>query len=414
MIALRPLTLDTARRLAISRQHLDAPRAPATSENIFEIIRDLGCVQLDPLRTVERSHRLVVFSRVGPHDHARFDALLFQEKKLFEYWAHAASIVPTEDFPLHHALMRRYQRGETVWGYRARNWMTANRALKNYILKRIRVEGALPSRLLHHDGIDPKTWVSTGWTSDRNVSRMLDFLWTQGTLMVAGREGIQKRWDLSERVLPAWTPREKLSEREVTYRAAQRALRALGVATPQQIQQHFIRHRYTDLPGTLAQLEREGCVARIELRNGKRAMPGNWFIHADDLARAEKIERGEWAGRTTLLSPFDNLTCDRKRTRLLWNFDYTIEIYTPAAKRKFGYYVLQILRGDALIGRIDPQMDRENARLNIHAVFAERGAPRAAGREIADAIRELGTFLDAREITFTLRVPAMWRKELLS
>ena len=377
-------------------------------------MRDIGCLQLDPIRAVERSHRLVVFSRVGPYDLADLDALIFRERKLFEYWAHAASIVLTEDFPLHNNVMRGYPRGDSLWAKRTRAWSTKNRALKQYILKRIRREGPLPSRALEEDGIPTANWVSTGWTSGRNVSRMLNYLWTQGTIMVAGRDGLQKLWDLSERVLPEWTPREKLSEREIVYRAAQKSLRALGVATALQIQFHYIRGRYPNISQTLAQLEREGLITRVEIRDSARAFKGTRYIHRDDLARADEIERGEWQGRTVLLSPFDNLICDRKRTRELYDFDFTIEIYVPPAKRRYGYYVLPILHGDQLIGRVDAAMDRDDKCFNVQAVYAERAAPKdaVAARAVKNAVEELATFLGAEEIAYGKRVARAWKNTL--
>ena len=140
-----------------------------------------------------------------------------------------------------------------------------------------------------------------------------------------------------------------------------------------------------------------------------------WFIHTADVPLLDRIEAGEFAfERTTLLSPFDNLICDRTRTAKLFNFDFRVEIYTPQHKRKYGYYVLPILHGDRLIGRVDPKMDREHGRLHIHAVHAEHNAPmtRAVARSIRTAIEELATFLGASEIHYTHLVPSGWQRDL--
>lgn len=404
MKTLRTLSPTQARRLAITRQRLAGKSPLANADGILAVVRDLGCIQIDPISAVARSHLLVLWSRLGNFDPAQLDALMWRERKLFEYWAHCASIVLTEDFPIHSARMRTYVTDNSPWSQRVRAWIKENDALRRYILTRIRREGALPSRLLEENGIHPQAWVSTGWTSGRNVSRMLDFLWMQGKLMVAGRSGIQKLWDLSERCLPDWTPRDKLSERDITRVAAQRSLRALGVATARQIQQHFIRGRYPNLNRVLTDLEREGRIERVQIGEWK----GEWFIHADDVTLLDQ----DFQPRTTLLSPFDNLICDRARTKLLFDFDYTIEIYTPAAKRKYGYYVLPILHGDRLIGRIDATMARAHARLNINAVYAEPNAPANAARTLANAIEELGTFLGAKDIAYTRRVPTAWKRAL--
>jgi hypothetical protein len=406
------LTPALARRLFIHKQRLAGPAPAADASGLMDVTRGLGCLQLDPISVVARSHLLVLFSRVGAYDPAHLDQLLWRERTLFEYWAHCASIVLTEDYPLHSPMMRDYP-----WSERTRTWVRQNDKLKRHILAKLRKRGPLLSRDFSEDGLDPEAWVSTGWTSGRNVSRMLDFLWIGGRIMVAGRQGIQKVWDLSERVLPEWTPREKLAEREVTRRAAQRALRALGAATPRQINFHFLRGRYPNLKKVLVELEKEKRIRGVEIKG----WPGQWYLHADDepvldeLRAAQHREASPWDGtRTTLLSPFDNLICDRARTEQMFNFDFRIEIYTPKSKRKYGYYVLPILHGDRLIGRVDPEMDRERGELRLNAVYAEDGAPKDAGRAVASAIEDLAAFLGARKIGYnSKRIPAFWKRALL-
>jgi len=309
--------------------------------------------------------------------------------------------------------MRNYASDDSPWARRVRDWIKANDALRRAILARIRRDGPLPARELAEDGVAPKAWVSTGWTSGRNVSRMLDFLWMQGKIMVAGREGLQKTWDLTERCLPTWTPRERLNEHAIVRRAAERSLRALGVATARQISQHFIRGRYPNLARVLADLEAEGRIERVQIVDGAAVLPGEWYVHAEDVPRLNRLAR-DWQPRTTLLSPFDNLICDRTRTKLLFDFDYTMEIYVPAARRKYGYYVLPILHGDRLIGRIDPTMKRDQARLTINAIYAEPDAPKTkqTARAIADAIEDLAAFLGAKNIVYSRRVPAAWKRAL--
>jgi len=400
------LTLTQARRLAVTRQRLAGPRPEPSAAGILEVVRDLGCVQIDPISVVERSHRTVLFSRLGRYDVAHLDDLLFKERRLFEYWAHCASIVLTEDFPFYRPMMRAYP-----WSGRTREWVAQNDALRRYILGQLRRRGPLPSRAFEEGGLAPKGWVSTGWSSGRNISRMLDFLWIGGKIMVAGREGIQKLWDLTERVLPEWTPRERLADRELVRRAALRALRALGVATPRQIQQHFIRGRYTDLPRALTELERAGAVTRVEIKDKKELWAGAWYAAADDLPLLERLADGAWQPRTVLLSPFDNLICDRLRTEQMFGFDFRMEIYVPKLQRKYGYYVLPILHGDQLIGRLDPQLDRERGELRVNAVYAEPGAPASAGRAVARALEDLAAFLGAREILYNRkRVPSIWKR----
>jgi uncharacterized protein YcaQ len=413
---MRTISLQTARRLFIMRQRLNDPQTSEvceTSEVLLDVIRDLGCLQLDPISAVARSHQLVVRSRVGNYDLAALDQLLWVDRSLFEYWAHQASIVLTEDYPIHQMLMRTYAREEATGqvSQRYQQWLTDNQELKRHILQELKRHGPLPSRVFENKTEKDAGWYSSGWTSGRDVSQMLDYLWITGKIMVAGRAGLQKLWDLSERCLPEWTPREKLAEKEVVRRATQKALRALGVATPQHINQHFTRKRYPHLKERLHELTAEGVIERIRVGDEQ----GDWYIHAADVPLLDRIEAGDPGfERTTLLSPFDNLICDRARTRRLFDFDFTIEIYVPAHKRQYGYYVLPILHGDRLIGRIDPKMNREHGRLHIHAVHAEKDAPlnRQTGRAIRDAIEDLATFLGANDIHYTHLVPEGWQRDL--
>lgn len=417
MSAMRTISPTLARRMAIARQRLAGPCSQASARPdaacILDVVRDLGCVQLDPISAVARSHLLVLWSRLGCYDPAELDRLLWQERSLFEYWAHAASIVLTEDYPIHNVMMRRYPSGESSWSRRVEQWLEENRELREHILDEIAKNG--PTQSKQFEDKTKEDWHSTGWTGGRNVSQMLDFLWTRGQLMVAKRVGGQRLWDLAERCLPDWTPREELGRHEAMRRATQKSLRALGVARPREITQHYTRGRYPSLEKALGELESEGRIEQVQIVDEDRGLwPGPWYVHADDLPLLDRLAAGEWHPRTTLLSPFDNLICDRARTEKLFDFEFRIEIYVPKAQRKYGYYVLPILHGDRLIGRVDPSMDRKQKRLTINAVYAQPDAPMDAqtGQAVASAIEELGAFLGAKEIAYGERVPEGWKDTL--
>lgn len=398
-----------ARQLFIHQQRLTGATPAPTAANLLETVRALRCVQLDPLSVVARSHQLVLFSRVGPYALAALDQLLWRDRALFEYWAHCASIVLTEDYALHHARMRNYPSGEGVWSQRARQWMKDNAKLKRYILSQLKKRGPLLSRDLEEDGLHPKAWVSTGWTSGRNVSRMLDFLWLSGQIMVTARQGGQKVWDLAERVLPQWTPREKLPEQEITKRAIEHSLKALGVGTEKHIKYHFVRGRYPHFDEALAELIEKKRIRELEIKG----WAGRWFIHQDVEPLLAASPSTLNAPRTTLLSPFDNLIADRARTEQMFGFDFRIEIYVPQAKRKYGYYVLPLLHGDELIGRLDPEMNRETSVLTVNAVHAEPGGKKHSGVVVAQAVNSLAQFLGAQEIRYNRQhVPSFWKKAL--
>lgn len=393
--------------MAVRCQLLSGPRPPATPEGIFEVARQLGSLQVDPISVVQRTHLLVPYSRIGPYDTSAMSELCWTDKRLFTFWAHAASLVPTEQYPIHRVLMRRFSRGLSPWSSRLKEWVAANPKLKRHVLLELRRRGPLRTReFIDHSR---EGYVSGGWNEGRNVDRMLDYLWTTGTAAVAGRDALFRVWDLAERWLPGWTPREVIREREATRRSVEIALRALGVATPQQIKLHFTRGRYWQLGDVLASLVRKGRVVPVRISDDGHRWRGDWYA----LPEVEHTAAEPWEPRTALLSPFDNLICDRDRTKRLFGFDYTMEIYVPKPKRRYGYYVLPVLRGDTLVGRIDPAMDRKSGTLRIEGAWIEPGWD---GSEIADAvgntIKDLAVFLHASSISVGRKVAAPWRRTI--
>jgi uncharacterized protein YcaQ len=409
----RIISRTMARRLAIMAQGLAGLRPPADTEGIMDVIGRLGCLQLDPINTVARSHLLVLWSRLGSYDPRLLDLLLWQERRLFEYWAHAASIVLTQDYPIHQMRMRSYGKGSDSWSQQVSAWMQQNEPLRISILSALQQRGPLRSR--DFEDTVQVAWRSSGWTDGRTVGRMLDFLWAQGHILVARRVGAQKWWDLAERCLPAfWISQEPRAEHEVVCAAAQKALRALGVATARDITEHFTRYRYPGLAEALTHLEATGRILRVRVLEQGKDLEGTWFVHTDLLPVLERFEQQAWEPRTTLLSPFDNLICDRKRTVRLFDFTYQSEIYTPKDKRRFGYYVMPILSGDQLIGRIDPMFDRGRKQLIINAVHAEPATliTRETGQAIAVAIQELAAFLGATTINYSHQLPEGWKRIL--
>jgi len=403
--ALRTLDPALVRRLAVSRQRLTGPPpAAAGPEDIMSVAADLGSLQLDPISVVARSHLLVLWSRLGRYDPADVEDLLWRERRLFEYWTHAAAIVCMDDLPIHSLLMRRYPSERRR---QLREWLAANQALRRSILRRLRAEGPLPTSAFEDRAVT--SWQSSGWTAGRNVDRMLDLLWTQGRILVAGRKGQQRVWDLAERWLPDWAPTRRPPEREVVRAAAQRSLRALGVATARDIECHFTAYRYPGLPTVLASLERSGRIERVRLTADGAGRNDPWYVHADDLPLLERLEDGDWQPRTTLLSPFDNLIINRERTERLFGFRFRLEIYVPRAARQYGYYVLPVLHGDTLVGRVDPALDRTNGRLVVHAVHAESGAPASAGPAAAAGLQDLAAWLGADGIDLRQPPPEVWR-----
>lgn len=409
-----PITLSptTARRLAVKAQRLHQTPAEQGKKQMLSIIRQLGCLQIDPLNVVARSPLLVLWSRLGNYDLSDFESLLWDDRFLFEYWAHAASLVLVEDFPLFQHQMDTFGRNDGKWGRRVRNWMAVNEPFRRYILDELATRGPLYAEEFEDRSLEP--WQSTGWTNTRNVSTMLGLMWEQGDITVTRRQGagfgLKKQWGLLEHFMPDKLNEPPLSQVEVVRIAAQKSLKALGVATEKQIKNHYLRGSYPDLSHILQELVEEGRVQRVEISENGMLWSDDWYLHTDTLPELEEIGRN-WEGKhTTLLSPFDNLIADRERTEWLFDFHYRSEIYTPKAKRKYGYYVLPILSGSQLIGRIDPKMDRKNKILHIYAIYREADAPESVevARDIAGAIEQLGRFLGAEQIQIGDKVPRAW------
>ncbi len=249
----------------------------------------------------------------------------------------------------------------------------------------------------------------TGWTNGRSVERMLDFLWCQGQVMVAGRHGRARHWDLAERRLPEAVRADPLPQEEIVTRAAEHALRALGVARPIDIERHFTRDRYPGLAGVLDGLCRSGRVRQVAVEGGDEV----WYAHRDVLDLAAEPAPG-WEPRSTLLSPFDNLICDRERTVRLWGFTFRTEMYIPRHKRQYGHYIMPILHGDRLIGRLVPRMDRRAGVLEIEGVFPEAATAgdEATIRSVAQSISDLAAFAGARKVAYGEKIPASWHPTL--
>jgi uncharacterized protein YcaQ len=341
-----------ARRIAVRAQVLDG-----SAKHVLSTVRQLGRLQIDPISTVAPPQYLVLWSRLGPYDRAELDRLLWDKKKLFEW---NAFIYPVEDLPLIRALMREPW-GRQKWQRWAREFMKEQAGLRRYILRELDQGGPLPSRELEHHAArfnERTVW----WGTRAQMTWMLELLHQRGKIAVAGRQTGQRLWDLAERV---WPQTETIPLAEARRMLDDKRFRAQGV-----------------------KFER-----------------GRFLAHPD-------ATDGRIGSRVTFLSPFDGLVKNRDRAEALWDFFYRLEMYVPKAKREYGYYVLPILRGDRVIGRIEPVFDRKTRVLRVEGVFAERSAPPSAQSGIAQAVRRLGKWLDAEKVVYARRVPSIWRESL--
>jgi uncharacterized protein YcaQ len=400
-----PLTLSPpeARRLAIAAQQLEAPRPGPAKADILDTIRRITCLQIDPINVVARTQLLVLFSRLGSYDPADLESLLWDDKELFEYWAHAASIVLADDLAFFRPQMVHHEPGNGVWRQRAHEWWGANEHFRRRVLDEMAARGPLYAEEITAQADVPWPYDNT-WGGGKDIGIMLDMMWWRGQVTVTRRlgngYGLKKQWGLMEHQLGARVHEPPVERSLLVRRAVERALLALGPARLRDVRVYFTRHQYPGLAQALAELEKEDVIGRVIIDDEDGPWPGTWYLHRDLWPEWERLRRGEWRPQTVLLSPFDNLIADRDRTHLLFDFFYRVEIYTPPAKRQYGYYVMPVLHGDRLIGRVDPKMDRQNDRLIIHAIHLEPEVDQSAKtrRAIDSAITSLGDFLGAKEI----------------
>jgi hypothetical protein len=361
-VAVHRLSRADARRIAVRAQLLDRPRP----KDLLAVVRRLTLLQLDPVNAIAPSADLVAWSRLGSTFRpADLDQAL-ESRALIELFA---LVRPAEDLSLYRAGMATWdERGDNVTGWRAayRNWVRANDGFRRDILARLTESGPLSSRDLPDTCQVP--WQSTGWTHNRNVTRMLDFMTARGEIAVAGRRGNDRLWDLAARVYPA---DPVIPSGQALQLRNDRRLQALGIA----------RSTGPEYPIEPATVGESGERATVE------GTKGTWQVDPAQLAQP-------FTGRAALLSPFDRLIHDRKRTQDLFGFDYQLEMYKPAAKRQWGYYALPVLYGDQLVGKLDAQADRKAGLLRVNALHQDVPFTKPMTKAVTGEVEALAHWLD--------------------
>ena len=416
-----PLTAVAA--LFLERQHLRAPRAHAlTPARVGRLCADVGGLQLDSINVIDRAHYLTLWSRFGPYDRAAFDRLVYERRDLFEYWAHAACLVPTEHFPAWRRAMLDYHTKSRGWA----RWLKKNRATLDAVGQAVREGGPLGSADFAHRRPRGR---AAGWWNWKPTTHALDYLWMSGVTLVHSRRHFQKRFDLAERLMPEALARAPLDAEAFQRWHLKQSLHAMGAATEMDLRMYlsFPRVGAAERRRWLTRLLEEGEVRAVEVDDPHH--PGTpWYALSEDLpALAAAGRRRAGAVGSTLLAPFDSFMWHRERLARLFGFRYTIEVYTPGHKRTHGYYSLPIFHDGQLIGRIDPKAHRAERRLEVKGVHFEpwfaRGAPPPAaswGRVdrdaalagLADSVRSLAAFAGADAIALGRVSPAALRAPL--
>jgi uncharacterized protein len=400
--------------LFIARQHLARPRTKRlTARSLVAFVEDVGGLQLDSINVVERGHHLTLWSRFGPHERGTVERIAYRRRLLFEYWAHAACLVSAAHFPAWRRVMMDYSVRSRAWG----SWLKKNRAVLRSVEAAITATGPMANADFEHRRAPG---LAGGWWNWKPAAHALDYLWMSGRTLVHSRRHFQKRFDLAERMMPEALALEALTPAEFRRWHLRQSLHAMGAASESDLRM------YLTYPRTPASDRREALRAGlhsgeiVEVRvEGAR---GRWLALAEDLpALAAAGRKRRPATGTTLLSPFDSFLWHRERTRQLFGYDYTLEVYTPGPKRVHGYYSLPIFHDGQLIGRLDPKTHRAEKRLEVKAVhfepwFAKGATPPAASwgkvdrdaalAGVGDALRSLAAFVGAEDVTVGRVTPA--------
>lgn len=386
------LTISAVRQMHLAAQSLlTAPPKSSTKQQVLDAIRQMAVLQIDTISVVARSPYLVLWSRLGNYEPAWLDELL-EEGKLFEYWAHEASFLPIEDYHLYrHQMIAPEGMG---WKFN-QTWLAENKKEINAIKKHIKNHGAVRSAdFARRDG------KGGGWWEWKPEKRSLEVLFTMGELMVARRHNFHRVYDLRQRVHPRWDDKHHLIDPlECQRQQVLLAVRALGCAKANWIADYF-RMGKLDPAIQPAALVKEGLLLSAHVKEWDAPV----YIHPDHTDLMQQALDGQLkATATRLLSPFDPVVWDRKRAIELFDFDYKLECYTPAEKRRYGYFTLPILRRGALIGRLDAKAHRQQGRFEIKSLHLEGGVKvsQALANDVLGCINQCAHWHNTPEVDFT-------------
>jgi uncharacterized protein YcaQ len=345
-----------ARNLFLKKQLLINSKLPEGKTGTLKAIENLGYVQIDTINVIERSHHIVFFTRCPDYKQQYLHELQAKDKKIFEYWAHAASLIPMKDYRFYIPAMEKEPKKDS-W---LDKWIKEHRSLIRKVKARVKKDGPLAAS----DFQDVKHRKRGPWWDWKPAKMALEALFWQGDLMIKERRKFQRVYDITERVLPENVDITKPSEEQEKKFFIKRALNAMGIAAIRDI------NKYIGISGRLNkwvdQMLKSGQILELTIKGLNKS----YYILTKGLEEIRKSKTGI-SPRVSFLSPFDNSIILRDRTSALFNFDYSLESYIPKTKRKYGYFCLPILWQNQLIGRIDPKADRKNKILIINHLHLE-------------------------------------------
>jgi uncharacterized protein YcaQ len=363
-------------------------RAPAPAPGLRQLdalVNRLQLLQVDSVNVFERSHYLPAFSRLGSYDKAVLDRLLAAKTGRYtEYWAHEASILPLDTWPLFRWRMQAYRADAEA---DTAHWSHANRAMLEWLRAELAEKGPLPASEIEHDA-NKRSGPWWGWS---DVKTGLEVLFRWGEVVSGGRSRFERVYALPEQVLPAELLGREVSRADAHRALIARAARAHGVGTVKDFADYF-RLKTAPTRVAIQQLEEAGELIPVSVPGwGAGGAAGSAWLHRD-----ARLPRSVDAA--TILSPFDPVVWERARALRLFDFHYRIEIYTPKHLRVFGYYVLPVLIGDTIVGRVDLKNDRQAGVLRVQAAWAEPGAPAETAARLAAVLRDAAHWQGLGEI----------------
>mgnify|MGYP003132216788 FL=1 len=366
-----------ARRIFLHRHLLsDAPQGPASGNDLLQLIQGLGFVQLDSINTVARAHDLILFSRRQRYRPQALKSLYERDGALFEHWTHDAAVIPMGYYP--HWELRR-QRDAQMLRQRYKNWHQHDfEGRFQSVLDQIRAQGPVSSSDVGQD--EPRS--NGGWWDWHPSKTALEYLWRAGALCVVGRDGFQKRYDLTERVIDAalCDPSQAPDEAQTIDWCCNGALDRLGFATPGELAAFWAHISPAEAKAWVQREQAAGRVEQVQIAGADGTVHSSFARPC--LASDPAIDMAPTA-RLRVLSPFDPALRDRKRAERLFGFRYRIEMFVPAPKRVYGYYVFPILQGDSIIARVDMKAHRDRDTLVVRALWPEPGSRWGKGKQAA-------------------------------